>query len=84
MRIYKILIEEDRFSQSRVARIHHKHTMSINDKPKFVMGTKKTVYELDENLEDDDLRIIMNPQLNPDALNNLSSKQETEKQNRKN
>jgi hypothetical protein len=53
--------------------------MSINDSPKVTMGTKKSVYDHEENLEDDMLRLIMNPQLNPDDLHNLKSKEETDK-----
>lgn len=36
--------------------------MDINDKPNRILGTKKSVYEYEENLEDDTLRLIMNPQ----------------------
>lgn len=46
------------------------HEMSINDKAQFTLGTKKTIYELEENLEDETLRLIMNPQETPDDLAN--------------
>jgi len=35
--------------------------MSINDAAQFTLGTKKSIYEYDENLEDETLRLIMNP-----------------------
>lgn len=34
---------------------------SINDKPSHVLGTKSGIYEQDEDLEDETLRLIMNP-----------------------
>lgn len=35
--------------------------MTINDQANIVLGSKKSIYELDENLEDETLRLIMNP-----------------------
>ena len=35
---------------------------SINDAPAFVLGSKKSIYADDDNLEDETLRLIMNPQ----------------------
>lgn len=34
---------------------------SINDAAQFTLGTKKSIYEYEENLEDETLRLIMNP-----------------------
>lgn len=33
----------------------------INDPPNFTLGTKKSIYEHEEDLEDETLRLIMNP-----------------------
>lgn len=40
----------------------------INAKAERELGTKKSVYEYEENLEDDTLRLIMNPQDNSNLL----------------
>ena len=55
--------------------------MSINDKAQFTLGTKKSIYEYEENLEDETLRLIMNPQDTPDELKNAFSPQKTKKDN---
>lgn len=34
---------------------------SIDDPPNFTLGTKKSIYEHEENLEDETLRLIVNP-----------------------
>jgi hypothetical protein len=36
--------------------------MSINDPTEHVFGSKPSIYELEDNLEDETLRLIMNPQ----------------------
>lgn len=36
--------------------------MTINDQAEHVLGSKKSIYEMDDNLEDETLRLIMNPQ----------------------
>lgn len=43
--------------------------VSIEEPPNFTLGTKKTIYEHGEDLEDETLRLIMNPQDQPDAIN---------------
>jgi len=51
--------------------------MSINDKAEHTLGTKKTsTYEFDEDLEDETLRLIMNPQDTPDNLKNVTNKKQ--------
>jgi WD40 repeat protein len=35
--------------------------VSIEEPPNFTLGTKKTIYEHEEDLEDETLRLIMNP-----------------------
>ena len=37
------------------------HTMSINDKASYTIGNKKGAHDAPENLEDEMLRLIMNP-----------------------
>lgn len=53
--------------------------ISINDKAAFTFGTKKTIYEHEENLEDETLRLIMNPQDTPDLLKDAFSPEKTKK-----
>lgn len=38
------------------------YEMSINDNSEYVLGAKKSIYEQDEELEDETLRLLMNPQ----------------------
>ena len=35
--------------------------MSISEAPEVTIGSKKSIYEEEDNLEDDTLRLIMNP-----------------------
>ena len=46
--------------------------MTINDRATIVLGSKKSVYEMDENLEDETLRLIMNPQDSEIVLNSIN------------
>jgi len=47
--------------------------VSINQKAAMTLGTKKSIYEYEENLEDETLRLIMNPQDTPDDIKNQYS-----------
>ena len=59
------------------------HEMSINDKAQFTLGTKKTIYELEDNLEDETLRLIMNPQETPDDIANAMTHSKSTQANEK-
>ena len=56
--------------------------MSICDQPNTIIDSKKSVYVLEDNLEDETLRLIMNPQDHINQENEqLNSNLDTEKDN---
>lgn len=52
---------------------------SISDPPALVLGSKKSIYAEDDNLEDETLRLIMNPQ-DQESHQLLGNEQERDEQ----
>lgn len=57
VRIWHVNVQVMEFASAQCLEVK-----SIFDPPNFTIGTKKSVYAEDDNLEEDTLRLIMNPQ----------------------